>query len=126
MPTSGLAEQIRALEEDLLDPAVRSDPERLEGLLADEFVEFGSSGRVWDKAAVVAELPDLSDASFSLSGFEARPLSETLVLARYRISIRDGDSVRHSLRSSLWTRRSARWQLLFHQGTPTNPPDSGR
>lgn len=40
----------------LLDAEVRRSPERLGALLHPDFYEFGSSGRLWDRAAVLAEL----------------------------------------------------------------------
>ncbi|MHB0981085.1 MAG: DUF4440 domain-containing protein [Thermoleophilia bacterium] len=43
----------RALEEALLDPAVRQFQARLSELTADDFVEFGSSGRVFGKSDVL-------------------------------------------------------------------------
>lgn len=119
---SDLSDEIRGLEESLLDPELRADPVRIEALIADAFVEFGSSGRVWDKADVVRELPAESGLSFSLCEFTATPLGSKLVHATYRVSIRDSDSVRHSLRSSLWIFQSGRWQVLFHQGTPCDAP----
>ena len=39
--------QLWALEEDLLKPEVRKSADRVGRLLADEFIEFGSSGRVF-------------------------------------------------------------------------------
>lgn len=41
-----VAKHLRALEEALLQPDVRKS-EELVALLADEFIEFGSSGRVY-------------------------------------------------------------------------------
>ena len=117
-----VADTIRELEECLLDSEVRADPQRIETLLADEFTEFGSSGRVYDKADAVKQLPAESGLTFSLSDFAVNQLSPQLVLATYRVAIREQGSVRHTLRSSLWVHRSDRWQLLFHQGTPSNPP----
>ena len=48
--------ELRALEERLLDPLVRAVPEQVRALLAPEFVEFGASGRVFDRYAILAML----------------------------------------------------------------------
>ena len=40
-----LAEELLECEKRLLDPVLRRTPERLAALLADNFVEFASSGR---------------------------------------------------------------------------------
>ena len=42
------------LEQRLLDPAVRARPDLVAALLHPDFLEYGASGRVWDRAAVVA------------------------------------------------------------------------
>jgi hypothetical protein len=39
-----LANHLRSLEESLLDPELRRDRSRVSPLLADDFLEFGSSG----------------------------------------------------------------------------------
>jgi hypothetical protein len=118
-----IAEEIRVLEERLLDSSVRASSEQLEQLLADDFLEIGSSGFQFDKAETVEALTSESGPfpEFAMSQFQARPLSPRLVLVTYRAAKRTGPSepVQYSLRSSLWAQRSSRWQLVFHQGTPT-------
>jgi hypothetical protein len=44
------------LEEDLLKPEVRRSAERVNCLLADDFIEFGSSGRIFDKRGIIEAL----------------------------------------------------------------------
>ena len=44
-PQDALAAELKGLEEELLVPTVRKST-RLTELLADEFIEFGSSGRI--------------------------------------------------------------------------------
>ena len=48
---------LRSLEEQLLQPEIRKNSEKLGDLLADEFVEFGSSGRTFDKRSIIDRLP---------------------------------------------------------------------
>ncbi|MEO6195723.1 MAG: nuclear transport factor 2 family protein, partial [Thermoanaerobaculia bacterium] len=55
-PDKNIERQLRELEESHLRSDVRSSPEAMQDLLAEEFVEFGSSGRVFDRAAVIAAL----------------------------------------------------------------------
>lgn len=92
--------------------------------MADEFVEFGSSGRIWDKAAVLDAVLAESGLTLRLSDFEANEIGPNLVHTTFRIAGREAgaSSERHSLRSSLWILRSARWQMLFHQATPCDAP----
>jgi hypothetical protein len=77
---------------------------------------------VFNRTDVLEAMDAQSGLTLSLSEFVAKQLSPELVLATYRATIRDGDSVRHSLRSSLWVHRASRWQLVFHQGTLSDGP----
>ena len=44
-----IAPELRRLELMLLDPDVRRDSRQVEKLLAEDFLEFGSSGRIWTR-----------------------------------------------------------------------------
>jgi hypothetical protein len=69
---------------------------------------------------VIAALADESDAAFAIAEFRTSELAPGVVLATYRATAQVADAApRRSLRSSLWVRRSERWQLRFHQGTAT-------
>jgi hypothetical protein len=113
-------ERIRLLELRLLDPRTRRSPAVLASLLADEFVEFGSSGRTYDKQQVVQALPQASGERYVLSDFQVRLLGAGVALATYRTAYygRGQETPRHALRSSVWVSRDGRWQMIFHQGTP--------
>jgi len=103
--------QLRHLEELLLQPEVRSSPERVAALLADDFVEFGSSGRVFNKEQIIAALRGESPVKRSVSRFECVMLSDSVALVRYRLT--------RSLRSSIWRLSDGQWRMVFHQGTLT-------
>jgi hypothetical protein len=117
----------RQLEESLLDAGVRGSPDKLTELLADEFVEFGGSGRVFDKQGIIRSLGEEEAASAPLpvreiSDFSLRSASSELVLLTYRLvrrSLADGQES-HSLRSSVWKLIGGKWRMIFHQGTPTS------
>ena len=105
------------LEQLLMDPDFRKDRVRAAALLAEEFFEFGSSGRVWTRA----EILDPSSASPSAPGVEdfvVRSIAPELVQATYRTARTTPESGQQAaLRCSLWIWREDRWQVLFHQGT---------
>jgi GNAT superfamily N-acetyltransferase len=119
---SDLETRIRALELRLLDPEVRSSAEEMTRLLADDFLEFGASGRMFDKALIVGSVSREEPVEFSVADFEVRLLAPEIALATYRLCSRTlaGESRRFSLRSSLWIRAGDRWLLRFHQGTLTD------
>ena len=120
-PSTELEELIRTLELRLVDPGVRANPEEMAALLADDFLEYGSSGRTFDKQQVLEALQHEGAIRFSLHDFHVRNLSRGVVLATYRATATpEGAEPRSSLRSSVWVRRSGRWQVTFHQGTLTS------
>jgi hypothetical protein len=101
----------------LLLPEIRRDPERMRALLHPDFVEYGSSGRVWDRESIGAVSAD--PEPISAADFLARRVGPDAVLLTYT-STRAG---RDALRSSMWIRDSGdTWLLLFHQGTPVPGP----
>jgi hypothetical protein len=53
---SSQPERVRQLEEQLLQVEVRRSIQDFADLLADEFVEFGSSGRVFNKQQLIESL----------------------------------------------------------------------
>jgi hypothetical protein len=110
--------QLRHLEEQLLQADVRASAERLDALLADDFIEFGSSGRVFDKKRIVKLLPEETPINLSLNSFKSRMLSETIALVTYRATSGSKPAV-YTLRSSIWRLSNGQWQIVFHQGTPT-------
>ena len=71
---------LRELEERLLQPDVRRSPRAVADLLADEFVEFGSSGRVFDEPQIIAALRDEPPIHRSLSEFKSTVLAPDVVL----------------------------------------------
>jgi hypothetical protein len=99
----------------LLDPEVRCDPARVRAFLHPDFVEFGASGRVRDRASI-AEVTSGVEERITATEMTPRRLGPDAVLLTYR-SHRAG---RRALRSSTWIRAAGEWLLLFHQGTPTS------
>lgn len=117
-----IEEQIRALEELLLNPETRKSEDVLSRVLAKDFLEIASTGRKYNKQQIIDALLNEKPAPLSLTDFQTRPLAPGLVLATYR-AIRKGDSGQSSSsqRSSIWKYDDKRWQIVFHQGTLENP-----
>ena len=116
---------LRRLEEGLLKPEVRHSPGQVGDLLSDDFIEFGSSGGVFSKQQVIEALeqegPPDPTIRLSLVDFIARKLASDVILVTYR-TIQDGSSGTRQasrLRSSIWKFIEGRWQMVFHQGTPS-------
>ena len=111
--------ELRHLEEELLQPEARRSTERLSALLADDFMEFGSSGRVYNKEQVIAALSTETPTKHTLTDFESKMLSDNVALVKYRAARRSkaAASPEQTLRSSIWRRSNGQWQMVFHQGT---------
>jgi hypothetical protein len=116
MPTEeALARHLRELEESLLQPSVRKS-ERVNQLLAEGFIEFGSSGRTYTKEQIISSLRTESSVRITATEFRVVFLSLNTALVTYRAH-RHSDPPVHTLRSSIWQSKDGDWQMVFHQGT---------
>jgi hypothetical protein len=125
--TKTTANLLYELETALHKKEVRSSPQALAALLADDFIEFGSSGRIFARAAILEALKNESvDQPIQVEDFQVRELSPEIALVTYiasRTAPYGSISVR-ALRSSLWKREGEVWRMIFHQGTRI--PDQDR
>jgi len=69
MTIQSTTDHLIALEHSLLDPAVRSDGQRLTALFADDFTEFGASGTIYTKHENM--LVEVSGALLTVQNFAA-------------------------------------------------------
>lgn len=102
----------------LLDPRVRASDAEVTALLDPEFLEFGASGRRYDRTSVLAvtSAPDDDTAPAVVSEMSGVRLAPDVVHLTYVAE--HGD--RRVRRSSLWRcSPDAGWRMYFHQGTPT-------
>ena len=104
-------DEIRELEDQLATPSVRASAEALDRLISEQFTEFGSSGRVYTKADVIALSLAAPNVTIAISDFRVLAVTADVALATYRTD--------RSVRSSLWRREGQAWRIVFHQGTPT-------
>lgn len=111
VPPEALVEE---LERELLGPLVRGDIGRTAVLLHPDFMEIGSSGRVWTRDAMMMALEEDPGERTDIEILGAERIGTSAVLLTYRSFARSGTT----LRSSLWVLDGDRWRLRFHQGTP--------
>ena len=108
----------RELETSLQRRSTRNSPEVVSALLDEEFVEFGRSGRVYDRQVTLELLAgDDSDLTPEVRDFRVRPLAANVVLVTYR----SGRGDVFALRSSIWRLSDGRWRMTFHQATAMPP-----
>ncbi len=130
MERERLAEHLENLENFLFDPVARRDIAAVSDLLAEEFREFGSSGRVYTKLDILAELSIEQPVIITLTDFDCQLIAPTTALVTYRsLSSHENRTPTQALRSSVWVLRTSAkqythntddegtWQMVFHQGT---------
>jgi hypothetical protein len=109
-------DSVLELERRLLEPSVRRDPDAVRVLLDEDFCEYGISGRVFDRDAIVEELRAGDGPAATASDFRATRLGPDAMLVTYRTDT-------PSLRTSVWRRGGdGAWRLLHHQGTRAERP----
>lgn len=95
--------------------------EEVEAVIGDEFVEFGSSGKIYNKKQTVEAIMQGPEGKIDIENFKAMQLSDDAALVTYtavkfRVEEKTG---KRSLRSSIWKLVKGKWQIVFHQGTLT-------
>ncbi len=113
MQHTELLKTLQTLEEQIVDPKFRKSSAFLNQVLADDFMEIGSSGKIYNKAEVIAALQVAEDSSIILRDFKLIALADNVALLTFAAVNKNITS----LRSSIWRLNAGKWQLLFHQGT---------
>jgi len=115
--------EIEALERLLQQPSTRSNLDLLDRLTYPSFIEISQSGAVFTKSALLETLPAEGEIPKIFSqDFALLEVESNVVLLTYKSAHLDQNKKpsKHTLRSSLWRRdESVGWQIIFHQGTPT-------
>jgi hypothetical protein len=116
MNKAQLQDHLHTLEQRLFHPYHEADRQALLDLLADEYKEFCTSGRIYNRQQTVDVMISSEPRPATILHFNITQLAETVALATYRATT----AIEVSHRSSLWIYRDNRWQLFFHQGTPAS------
>lgn len=113
--------EIVELELKLSSKGARGDEEILEQLLDKNFFEFGVSGTELSRDIIVDYLVKYGNNDKSKSfDFEGKLLSEDVILLTYKTEQDKLDGKVKSLRSSIWSKSSGTWKIIFHQGAERN------
>ena len=111
-----MKELILSYEKDFFSKSFCNNIKNLENRLSKEFYEYGKSGSVYDRAAVIKSLNNLpSDRQIEILEFKLTELSECVLLANYITHHKDNNS--YVMRTSIWKIEEKIWKLFFHQGT---------
>ncbi len=114
-----LKNEIYKLEVSLTEAETLSSVEKLNQIFADDFIEYGTSGMIYNKNTLLKFLPTNLETKYKLYDFEIIKLANDVIQTRFKTDRihTDGTQVT-SLRSSLWKKDGDKWQIHFHQGTP--------
>jgi hypothetical protein len=116
---SDLKEILLELELSLVNQDNRSSEEKLNELLSEDFIEYGSSGGIYTKEITISSLTAGPSPIYEIYDFEFVYLSEIYAQTRFKTDRVDLNGTRlTSLRSSVWRLTKGKWQMCFHQGTP--------
>ncbi|MDR3248381.1 MAG: DUF4440 domain-containing protein [Treponema sp.] len=110
---------IKTLEEKLLAPKIRVSREELEKIISPEFIEYGSSGKIYNYSGTIAHLVSHADDKFNHTflNFKTRRLSDDTILALYIVETEKHHRIAITNRCSLWRWEEGSWRIIFHQGT---------
>jgi hypothetical protein len=121
-PEIPISDYLKTLEEKLLNPDVRNSSSELAELLSDDFMEIGSSGKVYYKEEVINTLQKKIACTIIMENYNSIQLTTGIVLITYKaVKINEPGSLRIiSSRSFIWQLSGNKWQIVFHQGTPVS------
>ena len=107
------------LEQRLAQVGRKLSAEDVSSVIAEDFVEFGASGKIWSKAEIIAAMSEWAPIERTVENFSVRELSASVCLVTYKVVrvTTDRQASPFSLRSSIWRYAGGRWQIIFHQGT---------
>ncbi len=124
MKIESIEKLILQLENDLLTSEIRKSPQKINELLADNFIEFSSSGNEYHYKTgdVFQEQNDNHELFWGIIDFKIKQLSDDCILAMYKVIKynESNENKKYSLRSSIWKCFDGRWKMFFHQGTLTS------
>ena len=91
------------LEQRLAQVGRRLSAEDAGSLIAEDFVEFGASGKVWSKAEIIAAMSQWAPIERIVEDFRVRVLSASICLVTYKVIgvTKDRQASPFSLRSSI-------------------------
>ena len=112
------ARRLRQLEEDLEEEETRFDVPYMEQVMAEEFIEFGRSGRIYDRRECLSHPREPIQAVIPLPDLSIRMITDDVAQVTYNSHVTWDGELLKGRRSSIWRRAGDSWELVFHQGTP--------
>lgn len=115
------AATLTRLEEDMWRAATRFDLTFQERYFAQDFFEFGRSGRIYTRPETIRSESQDIHAVLPLPNLTIRLIDAHTAQVTYNSQVTYGDKVEYGRRCSIWSRTEHGWIMRFHQGTPYVP-----
>jgi hypothetical protein len=111
-----LYNMIFCLELEMINNDSKRNIDKLNAIIADEFIEFASSGNIYTKSNILEILPKTENLQINIYDFRIMELNDGIILATYKTEKVCENPV-IAIRSSIWKNFSGYWKIIFHQGT---------
>jgi len=106
--------KILELEKSLFKYEFMSDIEYLDGIIDDDYIEIGKSGKKFIKKDIIKELSILKeDRQISIYNYTCDKIDENIYLIHY-ITKDDKDII---YRTSIWKEKNDKIKIIFHQAS---------
>jgi hypothetical protein len=110
-------------EKDVWEAYKLRDSEALRALVSDDSYSIeDADGSIITQAQALKNLPDLSISDYTMQNFKVIPINSGAAIVRYNVKV-SGSSKEEkftphwSTVSSVWVKRSGKWQNLLYQET---------
>lgn len=110
--------EITKKENSLWEIETRANKQYMEELLHPDFIEFGRSGKKYDRIACIKALVGDFTTKIPLPEIDIKMVSEDVLLVHYISEAVFTSGKEIARRTSVWKKVDKDWLLLFHQGTP--------
>ena len=109
---------LTSLEEDMWREGARFDQSFQEQRFANDFFEFGRSGRVYTRDQIIHVDLQPIHAVLPLPNLANRLFDKNTAQVTYNSQDEYDGITEYARRSSIWSRTGSGWVMRFHQGTP--------
>lgn len=119
-PPKEAYQTLERLEVSLWRAETRGNRALMDATFAEDFFEFGRSGRVWSRDQMLFDECPPINIKLPLPNFTITCLDVATVLVTYD-SVVQYSTLQCAHRSSIWSLIDGRWRLRFHQATAYTP-----
>jgi len=110
-----IEKQLVSLYNELFEGAKKKDTSPFSRIMGDDFSEINADGLVFDKATVLASIPNYEIESYAVTEVSTRVYGDTAVMTLVQTSKGkyQGQPIEGSFRETVvWTKRDGRWQMV--------------